>query len=257
MKVLPVPCLRDNYAYLVVCEATGHAGVVDPSEAEPVAEAVRREGVELKAILNTHHHHDHVGGNQGLLGQFKGLKVYAHESDGRRIPGLTDGMPHEGGFTLGEIEFRTLHNPGHTTGGLSYVADGCVFTGDTMFAAGCGRLFEGTAENMHTSLCRTIGGLPEDTRVYFGHEYTERNLQFAAHVEPDNQAVHDKLAMVRRLRAGGLFTTPSVLSEEWQTNPFMRSDSSTIQQKVREAEPGNDLSPVAVLAAVRRMKDAF
>ncbi len=256
MKVIPIPCLKDNYAYLVVCES-GEAGVVDPSEAPPVEAAVKREGVRLTAILNTHHHWDHTGGNKGLLAANPKLKVYGHVSDRGRIDGMTDGLEHGQEFSLGRLRLRALHNPGHTTGAVSYAVEDGVFTGDTMFAAGCGRLFEGTPEMMYTSLCKTIGGLPRPTRVFFGHEYTENNLRFAATVEPDNADVQAKLARVRMLRQAGQFTTPSTLAEEWATNPFMRSDSATIRKQVKAADPGNDLSPVAVLGAVRRMKDKF
>jgi hydroxyacylglutathione hydrolase len=257
MKVIPVPCLKDNYAYLLVCEDTGQAGVVDPSEAAPVEAAVAAAGVKLMAILNTHHHWDHTGGNKELVAKHPTLKVYGHASDKGRIDGLTDPLQHGQDFTLGKLRIRGLHNPGHTTGAISYAVGDAVFTGDTMFAGGCGRLFEGTPANMYASLCQVIGGLPRSTRVFFGHEYTENNLRFAASVEPDNAAVQAKLAKVRATRQTGGMTTPSTLEEEWATNPFMRSDSRTIQQNVKAVDPANDLSPVAVLGAVRKMKDKF
>ena len=255
MKVIPVPCLKDNYAYLLVCEETGQAGAVDPSEAGPVEAAAARAGVRLVAILNTHHHWDHTGGNKELLAKHPSLKVYAHASDKGRIDGLTDGLQHGQEFTLGTLRIRGLHNPGHTTGGISYAVGDAVFTGDTMFGGGCGRLIEGTPEMMVASLFKVIGALPRTTRVFFGHEYTENNLRFAAMVEPDNAAVQARLAKARAtLQAGGL-TTPSTLEDEWATNPFLRGDSAAIRAKVKEVEPANDLSPVAVLGAVRRLKD--
>jgi len=257
MKVIPVPCLRDNYTYLLVCEETGHAGVVDPSEGPPVAAAVRRAGVELKAILNTHHHHDHTGGNGALLAEFPGLAVYAHASDRERIEGQTVGLETGDTFSLGNLTVRALHNPGHTSGAVSYVVGDAVFTGDTLFAGGCGRLFEGTPAMMYESLNKVIGALPETTRVYFGHEYTENNLKFAATVEPDNQAVQRKLASVKALRAKGEFTTPSLLRDEWATNPFMRCDAPGIKARVRREDPANALDPVSVLAVVRTLKDRF
>lgn len=255
MKVIPIPCLKDNYAYLLVCDETGQAGVVDPSEAGPVELAAAKAGVALVAILNTHHHWDHTGGNKDLLAKHPGLKVYGHASDKGRIDGLTDGLSHGQEFTLGKLRIRGLHNPGHTTGGISYSVDGAVFTGDTLFAAGCGRLFEGTPEMMYESLCKVIGGLPRATRVYFGHEYTENNLRFAAMMEPDNAAIQARLARVHATRQEGGWTTPSTLEEEWATNPFMRGDSPAIQAKAKALDPSNDLSPAAVLGAVRKLKD--
>jgi hydroxyacylglutathione hydrolase len=255
MRVVPVPCLKDNYAYLLVCDDTGQAGVVDPSEAGPVEAAVAKAGVTLVAILNTHHHWDHTGGNKDLLAKHPSLKVYGHASDDGRIDGLTERLRHGQEFTLGKLRIRGLHNPGHTMGAISYAVGDAVFTGDTLFAAGCGRLFEGTPEMMYVSLCQVIGSLPRTTRVYFGHEYTENNLRFAAMMEPENAAVRARLARVRATRQAGGLTTPSTLEEEWATNPFMRSDSAAIQAKVKAVDPSNNLSPVAVLAAVRKLKD--
>lgn len=207
MRVVAVPCLADNYAYLVIDGA--RAAVVDPGEAAPVADAVTREGVELVAIWLTHHHWDHVGGVEGLVRP--GLEVVAHASDRGRAPKVTklveDGDVIDFGATI-------IHNPGHTLGAISYVVDGNVFTGDTLFGAGCGRMFEGTAEMMHASLMR-LAALPPETRVYFGHEYTAANLKFAAAVEPANAAIS-----ARKCTAP---TTPSTIADELATNPFVRA----------------------------------
>jgi hydroxyacylglutathione hydrolase len=258
MRVIPVPCLKDNYAYLVVDDATGQAAVVDPSEAAPVLEVVQRVGARLAAIWNTHHHWDHTGGNKALLQALPGLPVHAYAGDKGRVEGQTVFLRHDESFFLGHLTVRALHNPGHTTGAISYVVEDAVFTGDTMFAAGCGRLFEGTAADMYKSLCQTIGGLPETTRVFFGHEYTESNLRFAVHVEPDNAAAQARYRMVQAARKAGQFTTPSTLKVEWATNPFMRcGTSATLQALARREDPGNDGSPAAVLAVVRRLKDRF
>lgn len=257
MRVIPVPCLSDNYAYLVICEETGFAGVVDPSEASPVAKRIEKEGVELKAILNTHHHWDHIGGNKDLLKRYSGLAVYGHSSDRGRIDGQTDWLETGDTFTLGKLEFTALHNPGHTSGAVSYAVEDAVFTGDTMFAAGCGRLFEGTPADMFKSLNKVIGSLPPATKVYFGHEYTESNLRFAEFVEPNNTDVKERLERVRKLRGAGEFSTPSTLEEEWRTNPFMRCDSEEIQARVKNEDPSNSLNAESVLGVVRRMKDSF
>lgn len=257
MKVISIPCLSDNYAYLVICEETNQAGVVDPSEAAPVIEAITQAKVTLTAILNTHHHWDHTGGNNDLIAKYPDLAVYGHASDKGRIDGQTVFLKDGDTFTLGKLSVRAVHNPGHTSGAVSYIVEDAVFTGDTMFAAGCGRLFEGTPADMHESLNHVIGALPKSTKVYFGHEYTVNNLKFALHVEPDNKAAQAKLKQVEALRAKGRFSTPSTLAEEWETNPFMRVDSAAIKATVRQAQPGNDLTPVSMLAAVRGMKDNF
>ena len=230
-RVVTVPCLKDNYAYLVVCGESGEAAVVDPSEGAPVLEAVRREGVTLRAIWNTHHHHDHVGGNAEVIAAFPGmgLEVVAHVSDRdkERVPGQTRAVE-EGDEVagVGKLRARIIFNPGHTTGAVSYhVAGGALFTGDTMFAAGCGRLFEGTAAQMYDSLTR-LAALPEDTRVYCGHEYTASNLKFAAAAEPDNAAVAERAARVTTQRERGEHTMGFTIADERATNPFVRAGSA-------------------------------
>ncbi len=257
MKIVPIPCLRDNYAYLIICEATGKAGIGDPSEAAPVLAEVKNQDVALVAILNTHHHWDHVGGNREILDKFPDLKVYAHKSDHGRVEGQTEFLTTKDTIPLGNLSGHLTHNPAHTTGAVTYYFEDAAFTGDTMFAAGCGRIFEGTPAQMHDSLCNQIGAHDERTKIYFGHEYTENNLRFALTVEPDNQAVQNKLERVREQRAAGAFTTPSTLADEWATNPFMRSESAQIRETVKRHEPDNDLSPTSVLRVVRALMDKF
>jgi hydroxyacylglutathione hydrolase len=259
MRVVAVPCLKDNYAYLVICETTRTAAVVDPSEVEPVIAAASREAVELKAIWNTHHHWDHTGGNKGLLDSSPELEVVAHASDKGRIPGQTTFAREGDQVFLGEeVCASILHNPGHTSGAISYFlpADGVVFTGDTLFGAGCGRLFEGTAEQMHTSLTK-LAALPPATRVYCGHEYTAQNLRFAAAVEADNPEVSRRRSEADALRAGGKATVPSTIAVERATNPFLRTEMESVLRSVRDHEPPRDDSPVQVFAALRRWKDRF
>ena len=201
MQVEPVPCLKDNFAYLVWPAGQKTAAVVDPSEAEPVRASLAKHGLRLGAILNTHHHWDHVAGNEALLQDTPGLRVFGHASDAGRLFGQTEQLEHGQEFELLGMDFRALHIPGHTTGAVAYVVEGAVFTGDTLFAAGCGRLFEGTPAMMYTSLNVHLSALPDATRVYFGHEYTLSNLKFAAHVEPDNQDVRAKAERVAKLLA--------------------------------------------------------
>jgi hydroxyacylglutathione hydrolase len=251
MRVIPVPCLSDNYAYLVARDGSDEAIVIDPSESEPVIAALDREKLRLVAIVNTHHHPDHVGGNEGLRARYGALPVYAHGSDEGRVPAQTEHVEEGKRFTVAGLELDPLHVPGHTTGAVAYVIDGAVFTGDTLFVAGCGRLFEGTPAMMHHSLSDKLGRLPADTRVYCGHEYTVSNLRFAVHAEPDNQAARDKLTRAQSTRERGEPTVPSTIGEELATNPFLRSESPSIAAKF----PG--ATPVDVFAAVRKAKDTF
>lgn len=256
MNVTPVPCLKDNFAYLIHKDGSDEALVVDPSEAEPVVRALESAGLRLTGILNTHHHFDHVGGNGELVRRAGALPVYGHASDRGRIPEQTDFLEHGAEFSAAGISFRVLHIPGHTLGAIAYIAEDCVFTGDTLFAGGCGRLFEGTPAMMHESLNVKLAALPDTTRVFFGHEYTESNLRFAAHVEPSNAAIAEKARRVTALRSSGQWTTPSTLGEEKLTNPFMRCDSVEIQQSVASQLSGA-ADPVSVLGAVRAAKDNF
>jgi hydroxyacylglutathione hydrolase len=256
MRVVPVPCLGDNFAYLILGRDRRQALVVDPSEAAPVVAALEREGVELSAILNTHHHWDHVGGNDELCARFAGLRVFGHASDAGRIPGQTDRVEHGQQIEIAGFGFSILHIPGHTTGAVAYLGQGAVFTGDTLFAAGCGRLFEGTPAMMYESLNVKLASLPDETRVYFGHEYTRSNLRFAAHMEPSNVEVHEKSKRVDEILARGEHTTPSSIGEEKRTNPFLRVDRSEIVERVAgRLSPGS--GPAEVLGAVRAEKDAF
>ena len=255
MRLVQIPLLRDNYAYLIVCEGTNDAAVVDPSEAEPVLRQVEKENVALKAILNTHHHRDHTGGNPGLLEKWS-LEVYGHTVDKERIPGLTHPLDEGDEVRVGELRAKVLFIPGHTKGHVAYLFENKLFCGDTLFVAGCGRLFEGTAEQMHSSLSK-LQQLPDDTLVYCGHEYTEKNLQFALTVEPNNRKLTEKLQRVRSSRAKGLSTVPSTMAEERETNPFLRWDSREIQENLRGRFPKLPSDPVSVFAKVRELKDAF
>ncbi len=234
LRIERIPTLRDNYTYLIVCDVTGEAAVVDAPEAGPVMKRVEAVGARVRQILSTHHHPDHSAANPELAKAW-GVPVRGHASDAGRLPGLTDGLEEGATVTVGREAARILHIPAHTRGHIAYVFDAAraVFCGDTLFAAGCGRLFEGTPEMMFRALHEKLGALPDDTRVYCGHEYTESNLRFAAHVDPENRAVTEKLERVRAIRARHApdwhdateaeMTVPSTLAEERATNPFLRA----------------------------------
>lgn len=234
LRIERIPTLRDNYTYLLVCDATSEAAVVDAPEAEPVLRRVEAAGVTVRQVLSTHHHPDHSAANPVLAQRF-GAPVLGHVSDADRLPGFTTGLEEGDTVRVGREEARILHIPAHTRGHIAYVFDDAraVFCGDTLFAAGCGRLFEGTPEMMFVALHGKLGRLADDFRVFCGHEYTEGNLRFAAHAEPDNPAVAEKLARVRAIRARKAadwhdatpdeMTVPSTLADERATNPFLRA----------------------------------
>lgn len=216
MHVVTIPCLTDNFAYLVIDGDV--AAVVDPSEAAPIEAACRREHVTLEAIWLTHHHWDHVGGVANLVASHPGIAVVASTVDAQNIAEVTHRVDAGATVAIETISASIIHNPGHTLGAISfYIAEAAaVFTGDTLFGAGCGRLFEGDAEMMYASLMK-LAALPSPTRVFFGHEYTASNLAFAAAVEPDNAAVKQRAAAVPAP------STPSTIELERATNPFVRA----------------------------------
>jgi len=251
LRIIEVPCLSDNYAYLVAREGSAEAVVIDPSEAAPVAAALADNGLKPVAILATHHHHDHVGGNEALLGEHPGMSVYAHRSDRGRVPGQTVDVDEGQAFEVAGMTFQPWHVPGHTSGAVAYHVEDAVFTGDTLFVAGCGRLFEGTPEMMNDSLNNKLAKLPGDTRVFCGHEYTVSNLTFAKVADPDNPAVIERLAWAQQRRNEGRPTIPSTISDELATNPFMRVAEPSL------AKHHGSGTAVEVLAAVRKAKDSF
>ena len=247
MRIVSVPCLKDNFAYLVI-DDDGRCAVVDPGEAAPIEAALTRERAELAAVWATHHHPDHVGGIAALVGKRRGVEVVIGAKDAPRTPHVTRTVDDGDDVALGSLRARCLHNPGHTIGAISYVVNGCAFTGDTLFGGGCGRVFEGDAAMMHASLMR-LAALPPETRVYFGHEYTAANLRFAAAVEPASAAVAG--------RASALATpsTPSTIALERATNPFLRAaEPAVIAAAVSRGAAGD---PVSVFGAIRGWKDGF
>ncbi|HEY5656609.1 MAG TPA: hydroxyacylglutathione hydrolase [Myxococcota bacterium] len=249
LRIERIPTLSDNYTYLVACEDSGDAAVIDAPEAAPVIARAAALGCHVTKVLSTHHHADHSGANPELAKRYD-APVFGHASDAGRIPGFTDGLEEGDTLQVGRHTARILFIPAHTRGHIAYLFDDAdaLFCGDTLFAAGCGRLFEGTPEMMYSALCEKLSALPDATRVFCGHEYTESNLAFAAHVEPDNEAVRAKRERVRaaRARAAGDWhdatpaemTVPSTIAEERETNPFMRAASAAELGRLRALKDG-------------------
>jgi hydroxyacylglutathione hydrolase len=250
--VITIPAFKDNYIWLLRKGAS--AVVVDPGDARPVLEVLRREGLTLSAILVTHHHADHQGGVAQLLEHYP-AEVFGPATES--ITALT--QPLSGGETIRlealGAEFRVLAVPGHTLGHLAYHGSDCLFCGDTLFAGGCGRVFEGTLAQMHDSLTR-LAVFPDDTAVYCAHEYTEANLRFALAVEPGNRQLRDRVDEVAVARAKGWATVPSCLGLEKATNPFLRCDKAGLiaaaQSRAAQAR-----EPVEVFSVLRAWKDEF
>ncbi|XP_057606821.1 hydroxyacylglutathione hydrolase, mitochondrial isoform X1 [Hippopotamus amphibius kiboko] len=255
MKVELLPALTDNYMYLIIDDDTKEAAIVDPVQPQKVVETVKKHGVKLTTVLTTHHHWDHAGGNEKLVKLEPGLKVYGGDD---RIGALTHKVTHLSTLQVGSLNVKCLSTPCHTSGHICYFVSKpnspeppAVFTGDTLFVAGCGKFYEGTADEMYKALLEVLGRLPPDTRVYCGHEYTINNLKFARHVEPSNTAIQEKLAWAKEKYSIGEPTVPSTIAEEFTYNPFMRVREKTVQQHAGETDP------VTTMRAIRKEKDQF
>ena len=256
LKIDPIPALTDNYIWLITETDSRKGLVVDPGEAKPVLVRLRDEEIELVGILLTHHHWDHINGAAELAKQFN-APIYAPAAD--KIEVCTNPLVDNDQLNWPElnIELTVLAIPGHTLGHVAYFGNNSLFCGDTLFAAGCGRLFEGTAQQMYASLTR-LKNLPLTTEIYCGHEYTVKNLQFAHLVEPYNRDVMHRLQKTMALREQNLPTLPSTLAMEFKTNPFLRCDLLSVKEAVRVHFKEKELhSPVAVFAKLREWKDHF
>lgn len=253
LEIALVPLLKDNYGYLLHEPKSGLTAVLDPSEAEPVLEAVAARGWRLSHILNTHHHGDHCGGNVELKAA-TGARVVGPAYDRARIPAIDEAVDEASGFQMGYARARVLFIPGHTRGHIAFWFEGskALFCGDTLFSLGCGRMFEGDPVMMWGSLSK-LRALPTETRIYCGHEYTEANARFALTVDPDNKALQARNTAVKALRAEGKPTIPSTLAEERAANPFLRADDPAMAQRLGlSGKPAHE-----VFGEIRRRKDQF
>ncbi|MEK6805500.1 MAG: hydroxyacylglutathione hydrolase [Pseudomonadota bacterium] len=256
IAVEPISAFTDNYIWMLTDGQ--RAAVVDPGDAKPVLKTLEQRGLELSAVLITHWHPDHTGGIAALCAKWNGIPVYGPAAESAKFPGLTHPLRQGMHFTLDflSLELEVMEIPGHTLGHIALHGGGLLFCGDTMFSAGCGRLFEGTAQQMHDSLSR-LAALPESTAVYCGHEYTLANLAFAAAVEPENLAIADAIHQVKALRADSHPSLPTTIARERRINPFLRSAAPAVRAAA-ERQSGSALNTQAeVFAALRRWKDGF
>ena len=257
MEIYRLPALFDNYIFLLFDAATQTAAVVDPAEPEPVLRQLKQLGATLTTIFNTHHHADHVGANRSLLQHFPDVMVYGGKVDRGRIPGQQVFLSENDRVAFGGREAHVYFLPGHTRAHIAYyfppMTDsdwGELFCGDTLFAGGCGRLFEGTPQQMLTSLTK-LRSLPDTTRIWCAHEYTLKNLEFAITVEGDNIALQERLRAVQAARQRNEATVPSPLGLEKQTNPFLRWDVAALQATAKTTDPAQ------TFARIRGLKDRF
>jgi len=253
LRVTPIPALRDNYIWLV--ESGDRALVVDPGDAEPVQRVLARRGLRLEAILVTHHHGDHVGGVAALAAAH-GATVYGPVNS--PYAGIAERVAGGARLRVANLDFDVLAVPGHTLDHIAYwcSAQALLFCGDTLFAGGCGRLFEGSAAQMYASLSE-LASLPDATRVYCAHEYTQSNLRFAMAVEPDNLALQQRTRDCAALRAQGAATVPSTLGLERATNPFLRCIEPAVRAAAQKQGGAAVAEPAAVFALLRAWKDGF
>ena len=234
MEVEIISCLKDNYSYLIIDKGNNSACIVDPSESEPIIEIIEKKKVNLKFILNTHHHYDHVGGNEILKKKF-GAKIIAFKDDKNRIPFVDILLEDNEIWKNLNFEFKVFHIPGHTSGHICFYfyKDNIVFSGDTLFSLGCGRIFEGTYEQMYYSLNK-FKELPKETKVYCGHEYTLQNSVFCATYDKNNDELNKKILEVKSKRDRNLPTIPSTIGEELACNIFLRAKNLKDFSKLRD-----------------------
>lgn len=254
LEVVRVPMFSDNYGWILRDKETNQTAAVDPAEPEAIARALQERSWKLDYILNTHHHHDHVGGNTSLKSS-QGCVIVGPKADEGRIPGIDTALADGDTFRLGSVEFKVYDTPGHTRGHITFWAPAAeaLFPGDTLFAMGCGRLFEGTPAQMWKSLSKLLH-LPPQTAVYCAHEYTQSNARWAVAVDPGNSQLQKRAKQVFDMREQGVATVPSTFGEELATNPFLRPDAPGIRQTLGISP---DASNEDAFGIIRRHKDSF
>jgi len=255
-EIKALPALSDNYIWIINRAGDDRVAVVDPGEAAPVQQYVAQHGLRVGAYLITHHHGDHTGGLDALLAEHP-APVYGPNAESIQIPQLTNALVGGDCLTLDflELTFDVIDVPGHTLGHIALSAPDMLFAGDALFRGGCGRVFEGTAEQMQSSLA-TLRGLPDTTRVYSGHEYTQKNLAFARMVEPDNTTIAAAARQVDELRAADNPSLPGTIAEERQINPFLRWDQDDVINAAQQRAGQTLATPAAVFATLREWKNA-
>jgi len=253
MNIEIIPCLNDNYSYLIHDVNSNTVAIVDPSEFGPCDRIISKNLKKLDFILNTHHHHDHIGGNEELKKKYNS-KILGFKKDKNRIPGIDIELEDNQKFRVGNLNFETIFIPGHTSGHIAFYLkkEKIVFTGDTLFSLGCGRVFEGTHEEMFHSLIK-LACLPSDTKVYCGHEYTRKNLEFCLKYEPNNEMLKKKKDWINLRIKSGLPTIPFSIKDELSTNIFLRCK----EQEVKNALNLNNAPEQEIFAKLRDLKDNF
>ena len=253
MNIEIISCLDDNYSYLIKDNQTNTIAIIDPSEFGPCDEKINQKYKKLDFILNTHHHFDHIGGNAELKRKY-GSKILGFEKDKKRIPEIDILLKDGQEFKIGNLNFKTIFVPGHTLGHIAYYfkKEKVIFTGDTLFSLGCGRIFEGTCQQMFDSLNK-IKSLPEDTKIYCGHEYTKSNLQFCLKYNPNNNYLIDKKKVVEARVKDRKSTIPSSIKDEIQTNIFLRYDDLDVKNALNL----KNASDLEIFTKLRDLKDNF
>ena len=253
MDIDIIPCLNDNYSYLIKDNQTDTVAISDPSEFRPCDKKINEKYKKLDFILNTHHHFDHVGGNAELKKKY-GSKILGFEKDQKRIPAIDVLLKDDQEFKIGNLDFKTIFIPGHTSGHIAFYLEKekVIFTGDTLFSLGCGRVFEGTYEEMFNSLNK-IKSLPEDTKIYCGHEYTKNNFNFCFKFNPNNNHLKDKQKEIDAKTKEGKPTIPSTIKEEIKTNIFLRYDDLDVKDTLNL----KNASDLEIFTKLRDLKDNF